>query len=75
METRVLTVFKNFIGKDAQVTPSASFKELGLDSLDAVELMVSVEEEFGIEIPDNDSDEIKSVADAIDYIAAQSAAR
>lgn len=75
VESRVLTVFKNFLSSEEKLTPAASFQELGLDSLDAVEVMVAVEEEFGIEIPDKESEEIKSVKDAVDYITAQSAAR
>ncbi|KAF7966641.1 hypothetical protein HWV62_37605 [Athelia sp. TMB] len=54
----------------AQLTPTASFAEdLGLDSLDAVEVVMAVEEEFAIEIPDAEADEIKTVQQAIDYIA------
>jgi len=75
VEARVLTVFKNFLNSDEKLTSGASFQDLGLDSLDAVEVMVAVEEEFGIEIPDKESEEIKSVKDAVDYISAQSAAR
>ncbi|KAI0673518.1 SMP-30/Gluconolaconase/LRE-like region-domain-containing protein [Trametes maxima] len=53
-----------------QLTPTASFSEdLGLDSLDAVEVVMAVEEEFAIEIPDAEADEIKTVQQAIDYIA------
>lgn len=55
-----------------QLTPKANFvSDLGLDSLDTVELVVAIEEEFGIEIPDKESDEIKSIQDAVDYILAQ----
>ncbi|GMM50731.1 acyl carrier protein [Starmerella bacillaris] len=75
VQSRILTVFHNFLGNDKEVSATATFQDLGLDSLDAVELMVAVEEEFGIEIPDTDSDEIKSVSDAVEYISAQSAAR
>lgn len=75
VEARVLGVFKNFLSSDEKLSDAASFQELGLDSLDAVEVMVAVEEEFGIEIPDKESEEIKSVKDAVDYISAQSAAR
>lgn len=75
IESRVLTVFKSFLSSDEKLSNSVSFQELGLDSLDAVEVMVAVEEEFGIEIPDKESEEIKSVKDAVDYISAQSAAR
>jgi len=53
-----------------QVTPAASFeKDLGLDSLDVVELVMAFEEEFAVEIPDADADKIACVADAVDYIA------
>lgn len=75
IEKRVLAVFDSYAQGSDKLSPSASFQDLGLDSLDAVELMVAVEEEFGIEIPDKESDEIKSVGDAIDYIAAQPEAR
>jgi NADH dehydrogenase (ubiquinone) 1 alpha/beta subcomplex 1 len=42
-----------------------------LDSLDAVEVVMAIEEDFSIEIPDKDADEIRSVKDAIDYIASR----
>ena len=52
-----------------QVTPEASFTEdLGADSLDIVELVMALEEEFSIEIPDEDSEKIATVQDAINYI-------
>ena len=51
------------------VTPEASFvDDLGADSLDTVELVMALEEEFGIEIPDEDAEKIRSVQDAVDYI-------
>ena len=54
---------------DEEVTPDASFVEdLGADSLDTVELVMAFEEEFGIEIPDEDAEKIRTVQDAIDYI-------
>ena len=53
----------------AQVSPSASFQgDLGLDSLDTVEVVMAIEEEFAIEIPDADADKILSCADAIKYL-------
>ena len=58
-----------------QVTPSVSFKDLGLDSLDTVEVVMAYEEEFGIEIPDSEADKIKSTADAIAFIAAHPQAK
>ena len=52
------------------MTPTASFqKDLGLDSLDTVELVMAIEEEFSIEIPDAEADKILSCSDAISYIA------
>jgi len=56
----------------AKVTPTSSFTDdLGLDSLDAVEVVMAIEEEFGIEIPDEEADKITSVGEAISYISKQ----
>lgn len=52
-----------------QVSTSSSFHDLGLDSLDTVEIVMAMEEEFAIEIPDEDADKIHSVEDAVDYFA------
>lgn len=52
-----------------EVTPEASFAEdLGADSLDVVELIMALEEEFNIEIPDVDAEGIRTVQDAVNYI-------
>ena len=52
-----------------QVTPNASFMDdLGADSLDTVELIMALEEDFDIEIPDSDAEKIRTVQDAIDYM-------
>ncbi len=52
-----------------EVVPEASFvDDLGADSLDQVELIMAIEEEFGITIPDEDAEKIVTVQDAIDYI-------
>ncbi|MEH2122970.1 acyl carrier protein [Nostoc sp.] len=52
-----------------KVTPQAKFMEdLGADSLDTVELVMALEEEFDIEIPDEAAEQITSVQDAVDYI-------
>ena len=54
---------------EEEVTPTASFVEdLNADSLDLVELIMSLEEEFGMEISDEDAEKIKSVGDAQEYI-------
>ncbi|CAI5463126.1 unnamed protein product [Closterium sp. Yama58-4] len=74
---RVLNVVKKFQKVDPKlVTPTASFqKDLGLDSLDGVEVVMAFEEEFAVEIPDADADKILSCADAIDYIASHPQAK
>ena len=55
--------------KDEQVTPEASFaNDLGADSLDTVELVMALEEEFDIEIPDEAAEKITTVREAVDYI-------
>ena len=56
----------------SEVTPEASFiDDLGADSLDIVELVMLIEKEFNIEIPDEDAEKISTVQDAIDYILEQ----
>lgn len=55
--------------KPEEVTPEASFvDDLGADSLDTVELVMALEEEFGVEIPDEDAEKIQTVGDAIKYV-------
>ena len=57
--------------KEEEVTPEASFVEdLGADSLDTVELVMALEEEFETEIPDEEAEKITTVREAIDYIEA-----
>lgn len=59
--------------KEEEVTPTASFTEdLGADSLDVVELVMALEDEFGIEIPDDEVGKIKTVGDAVEYIESKS---
>ena len=60
--------------KIEEVTPQASFiDDLGADSLDTVELVMALEEEFGIEIPDEDAEKMATVGDAIKYIEEKTA--
>jgi acyl carrier protein len=55
--------------EEADVTPSSSFvDDLGADSLDTVELVMALEENFDLEIPDEAAEKIRTVQDAIDYI-------
>ena len=62
--------------KPEEVVPEASFvDDLGADSLDTVELVMAVEEEFGIEIPDEDAEKIQTVGDAIRYIEEKASAK
>ena len=57
--------------KRSEVVPSASFiDDLNADSLDIVELVMGIEQDFSIEIPDDEAEKIRTVQDAIDYIVA-----
>jgi len=71
---RVKQIVAEQLGVDEdQVTNEASFMEdLGADSLDTVELVMALEEEFDIEISDEDAEKIQTVQDAIDYITENS---
>jgi acyl carrier protein len=73
IEARVKDIIINELGVEAEkVTSTASFVEdLGADSLDTVELVMAFEEEFGIEIPDEDAEKMQTVGDAIEYIKQQ----
>ena len=73
-EARVKEIIINELGVEPEkVTPEASFVEdLGADSLDTVELVMAFEEEFGIEIPDEDAEKITRVKEAVEYIESHS---
>jgi acyl carrier protein len=70
VEERVKSIIVEQLGVDAdEVTADASFVEdLGADSLDQVELIMAFEEEFGVEISDDEAEKIRKVKDAVDYI-------
>jgi acyl carrier protein len=70
IEGKVKEIIINELGVEAdKVTSAASFVEdLGADSLDTVELVMAFEEEFGIEIPDEDAEQLQTVGDAVKYL-------
>jgi acyl carrier protein len=70
VEEKVKEIIFDQLGVDEkQVNPEASFiDDLGADSLDTVELVMALEEEFDVEIPDEDAEKIGTVQNAIDYI-------
>ena len=70
VEAKVKEIIVQQLGVDAEkVTPDASFvDDLGADSLDVVELVMAFEEEFGVEIPDEDAEKITRVKEAAEYI-------
>ena len=73
VEDQVKAIVAEQLGvKLEQVTPNASFvDDLGADSLDTVELVMALEEEFETEIPDEDAEKITTVQQAIDYVTAR----
>ena len=70
IEERVKKIVAEQLGvKEEEVQTEASFVEdLGADSLDTVELVMAFEEEFGIDIPDEDAEQMRTVGDAIKYL-------
>ncbi|MBI4495659.1 MAG: acyl carrier protein [Deltaproteobacteria bacterium] len=70
VERRVIDIIVEQLGvSEEEVTPEASFiDDLGADSLDLVELIMAMEEEFGLEISDEDAEKIQTVQDVINYI-------
>lgn len=66
---KIKDIIEDKLGCDrSAIKEDTSFADLGADSLDSVELIMGFEEEFDIEIPDSDAQNIKSVSDAIKYI-------
>lgn len=70
IEQRIKNIIVEQLGVNAdQVTPEAKFiEDLGADSLDTVELVMALEEEFGQEIPDEEAEKLQSVGDVIKHI-------
>lgn len=73
VEAKVKKIISEQLGvPEGDVKPEASFvNDLGADSLDTVELVMALEEAFGVEIPDEDAEKIATVGNAIDYIKAK----
>lgn len=73
IEQRVKDIIVEQLGvKPEQVTPEAKFiEDLGADSLDTVELVMALEEEFGNEIPDEQAEKLQSVSDVIKFVEEQ----
>ena len=74
VEAKVKKIISEQLGvPEGDVKPEASFvNDLGADSLDTVELVMALEEEFSVEIPDEDAEKIATVQNAIEYIKAKS---
>ena len=74
VEEKVKEIIVDQLGVDEkQVLPEASFiDDLGADSLDTVELVMALEEEFGIEIPDEDAEKMSNVGEAVRYVEEKS---
>ena len=70
-QNKIIDIVVDKLGVDInKVTPEAKFiDDLGADSLDTVELIMQFEEEFNIEIPDDDAEKLLSVKEAVDYIS------
>ncbi|MBR2125488.1 MAG: acyl carrier protein [Akkermansia sp.] len=75
IETQVKEIIVEQLGVDPEkVTTDAKFiEDLGADSLDTVELVMTFEEKFSVEVPDEDAEKLKSVADVVAYIKANQA--
>ena len=68
IETRVIDALVEFGEERENLTPTARFEDLDVDSLDLVELAQIVEDEYGVEVADSDLDKIETVSDVVDLI-------
>lgn len=76
-EEKIKSIIAEQLGvKVEEIKPESSFiEDLGADSLDTVELVMALEEEFGLEIPDEDAEKMTTVGDAIKYIEDKASAK
>lgn len=70
VETKIISIVVSQLGvEESAVSPKAKFiEDLGADSLDIVELVMAMEEAFGIDIPDEEAENIRTVSDATEYV-------
>jgi acyl carrier protein len=70
VESKIKSIIADQLGvSDEEIKPESSFiEDLGADSLDIVELVMAMEEEFEVEIPDDEAENIKTVSDAVNYV-------
>lgn len=69
IEERITQIFATHLGiEESRVTPEASLDDMGADSMDKAELIMEIEEEFNMEIPDADASDIGTVQQAVDYV-------
>ena len=75
MLEKIAEIVKEQLNTEAQITEATSFKDdLGADSLDIFELVMALEEEFGVEIPSEDLENVNTVGDVISYLKAHDVA-
>lgn len=69
MFEKIRNIIADQLGVDSnEITESTTFEDLGVDSLDLFQILISLEEEFGVEIPNEDAENIKTIQDVVDYI-------
>jgi acyl carrier protein len=71
VQERIIDAIVSFGPEREEVTPAASFEELDVDSLDLAELAQIAEEEFGVKIEASDAEKMKTVGDAVEFVAAR----
>jgi acyl carrier protein len=72
IESRVFSALEEFGAEPDQINPDATFESLDIDSLDIAELAQIIDEKFSVEIKSSDAEQIKTVGDVVDLVAARS---